>query len=65
MCLIDSYGSTVGLIITQVMVVSLYLQWGMRMSAEITNQMTSCERLLEYTKFEPEEKNPGTVLLHL
>uniref|UniRef100_A0A1B6DDY1 ABC transmembrane type-1 domain-containing protein n=2 Tax=Clastoptera arizonana TaxID=38151 RepID=A0A1B6DDY1_9HEMI len=51
-------GSNIGLTINQVVVIGIYLQWGIRMSAEITNQMTSCERLLEYTKFELEENNP-------
>lgn len=33
-----------------------YVQWGMRQSAEVTNQLMSVERILEYTQI-PSEKN--------
>ncbi|XP_058800144.1 ATP-binding cassette sub-family C member 4-like isoform X2 [Phymastichus coffea] len=46
----------VGLVITQVMALTRQLQWGMRQSAEVTNQLTSVERVLEYSQL-PSELN--------
>lgn len=43
-----------GLAITQVMAMTGMVQWGMRQSAEVTNQLMSVERVLEYTDLSPE-----------
>ena len=47
-------GGEVGLAITQIMAIAGLVQWGMRQSAEVANQMMSVERILEYTQIQPE-----------
>ena len=47
-------GGEVGLAITQMMAIAGLVQWGMRQSAEVANQMMSVERILEYTQIQPE-----------
>lgn len=49
-------GSSVGLAITQSMSLTTWLQLGVRQSAEVSSQMMSLERILEYQNLEPEEK---------
>ena len=47
-------GGSVGLAITQSIGLTGMFQWGMRQSAELENQMTSVERVLEYSHVESE-----------
>ncbi|XP_051158018.1 ATP-binding cassette subfamily C member 4-like [Leptopilina boulardi] len=47
-------GGKVGLAITQVMSMTGMIQWGMRQSAEVANQLMSVERVLEYAELPPE-----------
>ncbi|XP_068086467.1 ATP-binding cassette subfamily C member 4 isoform X2 [Anabrus simplex] len=50
----DSFPGNVGLAITQTIGLTGMFQWGMRQSAELENQMTAVERVLEYTEVERE-----------
>ncbi|KAH8420816.1 hypothetical protein KR222_005629 [Zaprionus bogoriensis] len=47
-------GGDVGLAITQAMGMTGMVQWGMRQSAELENNMTSMERVVEYEDLQPE-----------
>lgn len=54
-----------GLAITQAIGLTGMLQWGMRQSTELENQMTSVERVLEFTDVEQEPpltSPPGKIL---
>lgn len=51
-------GEKVGLALTQSMLLIGMLQWGVRQSAEISNQIVSVERVLEYRDLEPEKQPP-------
>lgn len=44
----------IGLILTQVMSLTNTLQWGIRQTAELESQLTSIERILEYSQLEEE-----------
>lgn len=49
-------GASVGLAISQSMALTAMLQWGIRQSAEVMNQMMGVERVLEYRDLESEQK---------
>ncbi|KAK9869834.1 hypothetical protein WA026_003563 [Henosepilachna vigintioctopunctata] len=50
----DQFGGNVGLVVTQAIAITGLLQWGMRQSTELENQMTSVERIIEYGTIEHE-----------
>lgn len=50
----DALGGDIGLAISSAMLLSGMFQWGVRQSAELENQMTSVERVLEYSALDPE-----------
>lgn len=56
-------GGQVGLAITQAMGLTGMLQWGIRQSAEVANQLMAVERILEYRDLKPETspENPRNV----
>lgn len=69
-------GGNVGLAVTQIFNLIIMCQWGMRQTAELENQMTSVERVIEYTdlksepslesleKYRPPEKWPERGTIH-
>lgn len=50
-------GGSVGLAITQIINLIIMSRWGMRQTAELENNMTSVERVMEYIGLEPETQN--------
>lgn len=50
-------GSLVGLAITQAMSITGFLAFGVRQSAEVSNEMTAVERLLEYEQLKSEKES--------
>ena len=53
-------GSQAGLAISSAMMLSGAFQWGVRQSAEVENQMTSVERVAEYSQLKPEAELEST-----
>merc|ERR1719270_1833913 len=54
----DVLGGEVGLAISNCILLTGMLQWGVRQSAEVENLMTAVERVMEYTKL-PQEEEPS------
>ncbi|KAJ9598064.1 hypothetical protein L9F63_026831, partial [Diploptera punctata] len=50
----DTIGAKVGLALSQAMIVTGMLQWGLLRGTEVVSQMTSVERVLEYTTIQQE-----------
>lgn len=50
----ENLGGDVGLAISSALLLSGMFQWGVRQSTEVESQMTSVERVLEYSKLKPE-----------
>jgi len=46
---LDDFGGNVGLTITQTISLTSIIQWGVRQTSVLENQMTAFERVLEYT----------------
>jgi len=60
--ILDTYGGNVGLAITQSIGLTSLFQWMIRQSAALENQMTSVERVLEFSNVPQEsalESLPG------
>lgn len=49
-------GGNVGLAITQILSLISLSQWGVRQTAELENNMTSVERIMEYVSLDAEEE---------
>lgn len=50
----DTASGNVGLALSQALILTGMLQYGMKQAAEVVNQMTSVERVLQYTQLEKE-----------
>ena len=48
-----------GLSLSYLLQLTGIFQWMIRQSAEVENQLTSCERVVEYSKLPAEEETPG------
>ena len=61
--IVDIEGGDVGLAISNCIMLTGMLQWGVRQSAEVENLMTAVERVMEYTELDQEDEasKPGNV----
>lgn len=50
---IDTFSGNVGLAISQALILTGMVQFGIRQITETMQQMTSVERIMEYTELEP------------
>lgn len=50
---IDTFSGNVGLAISQALILTGMVQFGIRQITETMQQMTSVERIIEYTQLEP------------
>lgn len=59
----NASGHKIGLAITQIFSSTIMLQWSVRQSSEVSNNLTAVERILEYRNMEPEPEpeNPRNV----
>ncbi|XP_063913975.1 probable multidrug resistance-associated protein lethal(2)03659 isoform X2 [Zophobas morio] len=57
----DTLAGNVGLAITQALGLTGLLQWGIRQWAELENQMTSVERVVEYINVEQENRSGQSI----
>lgn len=55
----DGSAADTGLSLSYLLQLTGIFQWMIRQSAEVENQLTSCERVVEYTKLPAEESTPG------
>lgn len=51
----STFGGNVGLAISQSLILTGMVQYGMKRSTDVISQMTSVERILQYTKLPQEE----------
>lgn len=64
MSILEVSGGHVGLAITQILSLISLAQWGVRLTAELENNMTSVERVMEYIDLEP-EKPPADEMIEV
>lgn len=53
-------GSQIGLALAQLTILLNFIQWAMKLSAEVSNQVTSVDRLLRYSALESERQPAST-----
>lgn len=55
----------VGLAVSQSLILTGMLQFGMKQTAEVVNQLTSVERIMQYSNLDPEDKLEGSTVTTL